>query len=117
MKNRTIAMVGAFALLAACHAAPPPANQAASTTADTVNYQQRIAGLTEPAREGVFLRPINDAGFDCQKIVSSAAHAPISGRPAWVLECEQHNSFVALLDPGGYVQIVPGKPDDAPPAG
>ena len=99
-------MMAAAVLASGCKpAAPPVGNTAAPANAG--NYQQKIAALSGPSRSGVFLRAIGDAGFDCQKIVSERAHAPIEDRPTWVARCQQGKPYILVLQPGGVFDVTP----------
>jgi carboxylesterase type B len=100
-------------LLAACQQSTAPANQsAAAPVMSPADFDKQIAALSESARDAVFLRAVTDAQFDCQIVEKTTAHAPISGRPAWVVECDHDNNYVALLDPGQVIQVVRGVPED-----
>ncbi|TPG43190.1 hypothetical protein EAH79_05130 [Sphingomonas koreensis] len=98
-------IVGAV-LLAGCHASVQPQNAAAPDAAQD-NYQQQIGALSDPARAGVFLRAIRDAGFDCQKVVSATTHAPINGQPTWIARCQQGKPYVLELQAGGILNVTP----------
>lgn len=105
MSVKHIPLAALLLLPAACQQPAPVANQqAASVSAD----QQNIATLPERSRNAVFLRAINDAGFDCQTVKSASPHAPIKGHPAWSVMCERNTPYVAIIDANGYVQIVRG---------
>lgn len=116
MNRPALAALGIVALLAACHA--PPQQQAGNTTAAAAtspgDFADQIDALPEGQRGGVFMRAITDAGYACQKIETMARHAPISEHPAWAIACDHHNDYVALAIPGDTLQIVPGRPADAP---
>lgn len=109
MKIQPIAGVLSLIALAACHAAAPPANQSAVNTATAVNFQQQIAALPAPSRNGVLMRAITDADYDCQTIEKAAPHASVHGHPAWSVLCDHGAAYVVVIDAGGYAQIIPGK--------
>ncbi|MGN6376956.1 MAG: hypothetical protein ACTHMG_15585 [Sphingomonas sp.] len=113
--------MAAVALLAGCQKTPPASNQAAaanqtatSNTMSAADYEAKIAALPEPSRNGVFLRALQDAGYNCQKVVSSEQRAPMKGHPAWTVRCQRGIPFVAVIDDGGYIQAVPAAAMDQP---
>ena len=118
MTRPALTALGVVALLAACHAPQQPqqpqAGNASATATAPGDFADRIDALPEGQRGGVFMRAITDAGYSCQKIEQATRHAPISGRPAWEVACDHHNDYVALAIPGDTLQIVPGRPTDAP---
>lgn len=109
MKIQPIAAAALTALLAACHPAAPPANRSAANVVTAVNFQQQIAALPAPSRNGVLMRAITDADYDCQIIEKAAPHASVHGHPAWSVLCDHGAAYVVVIDAGGYVQIIPGK--------
>lgn len=116
MNRPVVTMLALAALASACHA---PQKSATGTTDNTTAvaanaFAAKITALPPAQRDGAFMRAITDAGFSCQKIVQSAAHAAIQGRPAWEVMCDNDNAYVALATADGTLQIVPGRPADAP---
>jgi len=95
--------------IAACHSAAPSANRSAVNTMTAANFQQQIAALPVPSRNGVLMRAITDADYDCQIIEKAAPHASVHGHPAWSVLCDHGAAYVVVIDAGGYVQIIPGK--------
>jgi hypothetical protein len=121
MIRPAILLLAFAAPLAACHSpgeqtaqnvAAANAATAAGPSAD--QFANQIAALPEAQRNGAFMRAISDAGFACQKIEHAAAHAPIQGHPAWTIDCIHDTHYVALATGGDMLQIVPGRPADAP---
>lgn len=113
--NRPVITVLALAALAsACHAPPKTATGTSDNTAAADAFAAKVTALPQAQRDGVFMRAITDAGFSCQKIVQSAAHAAIQNRPAWAITCDNNNAYVALATADETLQIVPGRPADAP---
>ena len=112
MNRHAITLVAAALSLAGCHA-PQQAtgNEQAQTAANAEAraFASKIDALTEPQRQGVFMRAITDAGLNCQKITSAKPHDPINGRPAWGVACLD-GVFVVVAAPDNTLQIVPGVP-------
>jgi hypothetical protein len=106
MRFGWVLMMAGAALASSCKPAAPSADNAAASVSSG-NYQQKIAALSGPSRSGVFLRAISDAGFDCQKIVSERAHAPIENRPTWIARCQQGKPYILVLQPGGVLDVTP----------
>jgi hypothetical protein len=116
MTRPVVTALALAALASACHA---PQKSATGTTDNTAavaadTFAAKITALPQAQRNGVFMRAITDAGFPCQKIVQSAAHAGIQGHPAWAITCDNNNAYVALATADGTLQIAPGRPADAP---
>ncbi|MGN6279301.1 MAG: hypothetical protein ACTHM8_11340 [Sphingomonas sp.] len=116
MNRPVITLLALAALATACHAPQKSATGSTdnSTAAAADAFAAKITALPQAQRDGVFMRAITDAGFSCQKIAQSAAHGAIQGRPAWAITCDHDNQFVALATADGTLQIVPGRPADAP---
>jgi hypothetical protein len=113
--TRTVPVLFVAALLAGgCHAPDKQASGDANVTAPPPGsaFAERIEALPEAQRAGVFMRAIADSGFACQKVDSATAHAPIDGRPAWVVGCDHGNDYIALASAGDMLQITPGRPAD-----
>lgn len=119
MKALSLAVLCAAAL-AGCHQpqpTPAPNVQAAANASDGGDFAAQLAALPEASRNGVFMRAIGDAGYDCQKVDSAKPHAPVEGRAAWAITCVHDVRYVAVADPKGYLQIVRGHFTSAAPAG
>ena len=109
MKIQPIATALLPLAIAGCHAAAPPANQSAANTVAAANFQQQIEALPAPSRNGVLMRAITDADFDCQTIEKAAPHGSVHGHPAWSVLCDHGAAYVVVIDAGGYAQVIPGK--------
>lgn len=107
------ALLALASAVAACHAPREQAARNSAAAAPSGQFANQLAALPEGQRNGAFMRAITDAGFPCQKIEHAAAHAPISGKPAWAITCDHDNDYVALAIPGDTLQIIPGRPADA----
>ena len=107
MKVTLFGAVLAAVVLAGCQRSQQPATSG-NTAMPAADYERQLAALPEASRDGVFMRAITDAGFDCQKVESAATHAPVEGRPAWAVQCEHDRRYVMLINPGGIVQVVRG---------
>ncbi|HEU4960420.1 MAG TPA: hypothetical protein VFT56_08435 [Sphingomonas sp.] len=110
MKAPSLGALCAAAALAGCHQPQPTAanHEAAANVISANAFAAKLAALPEPSRNGAFMRAISDAGFDCQKIDSASAHAPVAGHPAWAITCVHDVHYIAAIDPGGYIQIIRG---------
>jgi hypothetical protein len=107
------ALLAALLLIAACdsgHADAPPTKNDAVPAAD---YQNRIAGMTEAARNAVFVRTIRDADQDCQNVLTSAA-STAPGAPIWLATCEDGRHWAITIGPGGVASVSPGRPEAQP---
>jgi len=109
MKIQPLAGASLAFAIAACHSAAPPANQGGANTVAAANFQQQIAALPVPSRNGVLMRAITDADYDCQTIEKAAPHASVHGHPAWSVLCDHGAAYVVVIDAGGYAQVIPGK--------
>ena len=114
MIRPAIALLALASALAACHSPRKQAAGNSTAAASSGQFANQLAALPEAQRNGAFMRAITDAGFSCQKIVQSAAHAAIQNRPAWAITCDNNNAYVALATADEMLQIVPGRPADAP---
>ena len=90
-----------FSLLLACEAEEAPGPAPASIS----EYKQRIDGLTDPQRNGVFLRAVRDAGAGCQDVIGSAYHGIEFSMPSWVARCENGTDWMIMLDKGGRAHV------------
>lgn len=104
MRKTLFALTGA-ALLSACGGGNTTnevtANQlAAENAADATNYQAEVMALSPQLRDGVFLRALRDAGFNCQEITEVEAREPVSGNPAWRVQCSGVPHIVSISRDG-----------------
>ena len=90
-----------FSLLLACEAEEAPGPPPASIS----EYKQRIDGLSEQQRNGVFLRAVRDAGSGCQDVIGSAYHGIEFSMPSWVARCENGTDWMIMLDKGGKAHV------------
>jgi hypothetical protein len=102
-----ILMPGCLALtLAGCGQPAPQQNTAAAAPAKPeIDYLARINALAPKQRDVVFYRALDDAGSDCQSVSGSEPRAPVAGRPAWAVHCEDGRDWVVILQESGLLQI------------
>lgn len=104
MRNIGVAMTAAL-LLSACGGGEKATNQAAANEvvaniADTTNYQAEVLALPPAARDGVFLRAVRDAGFDCQEVKQTERREPVDGNPTWRIYCGKTPHLITLTRDG-----------------
>ncbi|HWK35737.1 hypothetical protein [Sphingomonas sp.] len=93
-------------LLAGCGTAPQaPAPE--PTTQPPSAFQNQVAALPDGQRNGVFIRSIRDAGFDCQGVIESHRQGEgLNGDPLYVAQCSDKKYYGVLLGRDGTAQIV-----------
>jgi hypothetical protein len=102
---RSLPLLTAALVLAACSRAPTD-NQAAAAPGATTNYLAQIEALPAGQREGVFLRAIRDSGQDCQGVTKTQETQTDDGRPAWTATCTDGTFFVLVLGANGVMTVV-----------
>lgn len=80
-------------------------NEAIANEAAT-NYQAEVIALPLPARQGVFLRAVRDAGLTCQQVTESEKLADRDGNPTWRAICDGNNPHIITITRDGTAQIV-----------
>jgi hypothetical protein len=67
-----------------------------------------VAALPTGQRNGVLIRAIRDATFDCQGVVEShrKGEGP-SGGPMYVARCQGDKYYGVVFDRGGTAQVFP----------
>lgn len=96
---------------------PAPQQNAAAPAKPEVDYLGRINALAPKQRDVVFYRALDDAGSDCQSVSNSEPRAPVQGRPAWTVHCEDGRDWVVILQENGMLQIATKDVDGAKPTG
>lgn len=106
MRKIVVAMAGAL-LLGACNGGGEKAgNDAAANVAainavvDTTNYQAEVIALPPTARDGVFLRAVRDAGFNCQEVTQAERFEPVKGNPTWRVYCGKTPHIISITRDG-----------------
>lgn len=92
--------------------APEPTGNAAAdngavlnNAAEAINYRQRVIEMTDNARNGVFLRAIRDAGFDCQGVQHSLRLPDANDEPVWRAECTNGPMHLVTVSVDGIARI------------
>ena len=103
-------MLAALAL-AGCNGDPQPAGNAADNgavenAADATNYQAEVIALPLPARQGVFLRAVRDAGLTCQEVTESERRDDRQGNPTWRVICDRNSPHIISITRDGTAKIV-----------
>lgn len=109
--QRILVAMGAATLLTACGGDPQPGNSAvgnsdAGNAADATNYQAEVIALPLAARQGVFLRAIRDAKFQCQNVTESEKLDPREGNPTWRATCDGRTPHIISITKDGTANIV-----------
>lgn len=105
MRKIHVAMAGVL-LLSACGgggekaANDAAANVAVTNAADTTNYQAEVIALPPTARDGVFLRAVRDAGFNCQEVTQAERFEPVKGNPTWRVYCGKTPHIISITRDG-----------------
>lgn len=104
MRKTVVAMAGAL-LLGACGGGEKAENVAAVNTAtenaaDATNYQAEVIALAPAARDGVFMRAVRDAGFNCQDVTQTERIDPVNGNPAWRIYCGKTPHIISITRDG-----------------
>lgn len=82
-------------------AAPVPTAAAAET-----DYQQRLRGLSDRQRDGVFLRALRDAGIPCQEVRGSSYLGTNVGNASWTARCRDGSQWLITIGAGEVAQIM-----------
>ena len=105
MRKICVAMTGALLLTACGGGGETAANQAAANAAvvneaDTTNYQAEVMALPPGQQNGVFLRAVRDAGFNCQEVTKTERFDPVQGNPAWRVTCGTTPHIISITRDG-----------------
>lgn len=105
MKNSLCATFAAALALSACGSepAPAPAPTTAEVAEDGTDYQAAVAALSEPQRNGVFIRAIRDAGLPCQGVTKSEQQGDTGS--IWRATCEGGVEHVVSIQPDGNAKV------------
>lgn len=108
---RAAAMLAAMLLSACGGNAPQPAaneadNIAVTNEADATNYQAEVIALPLPARQGVFLRAVRDAGLTCQQVTESEKLEDRNGNPTWRAICDGNNPHIISITRDGTANVL-----------
>jgi hypothetical protein len=111
MKRETSVVIVLAAMLGACGGQPQPTanavdNAAVANEADSTNYQAEVIALPLPARQGVFLRAVRDAGLTCQQVTESEKLADVEGNPTWRAICDKDSPHIISITRDGTAKIV-----------
>jgi hypothetical protein len=84
-------------------------NQAATANAGNAAepVTNQVAGLSDAQRNGVFIRALRDAGFDCQHVERSVPAGTVQNMPAWRATCQGGGEWTILVAADGSAQILP----------
>lgn len=82
------------------------ANLAADNAADATNYQAEVIALPPRLQDGVFLRAVRDAGFNCQEVTKTERFDPVQGNPAWRVTCDNRTPHLISITRDGTAKIV-----------
>ncbi|WP_447724127.1 hypothetical protein [Sphingomonas koreensis] len=104
MRKTGVAMTAAL-LVSGCGGGEKAANEAAANAAmanmaDTTNVQAKVLALPPTARDGVFLRAVRDAGFNCQEVTQTERLDPVKGDPTWRIYCGKTPHLITLTRDG-----------------
>jgi hypothetical protein len=104
MRKTVVAMAGAL-LLGACGGGEKAenvaaVNAAADNAADATNYQAEVIALAPAARDGVFLRAVRDAGFNCQEVTQTERIDPVNSNPSWRIYCGKNPHIISITRDG-----------------
>lgn len=110
MRKAGVILLGAI-LASGCDGGSPAAvnaadNVAAANEADATNYQAEVMALPLPARQGVFLRAVRDAGLTCQQVTESEKLADIQGNPTWRATCDGDSPHIISIARDGTARIL-----------
>ncbi|WP_343521018.1 hypothetical protein [Sphingomonas sp.] len=111
MRKTYLAITGALALAACGGGGQQAANDAAAdnmveNAADATNYQAEVIALPPGQQNGVFLRAVRDAGFNCQEVTETERFDPVQGNPAWRVTCDNRTPHLISITRDGTAKIV-----------
>lgn len=111
MRKTYLAIAAALAV-AACSGGQQATNNAAvandtvENAADATNYQAEVMALPPRLQDGVFLRAVRDAGFNCQEVTETERFDPVQGNPAWRVTCDNRTPHLISITRDGTAKIV-----------
>ena len=91
---------------AACGDVEQPEDVTNIAVPSPLAYQQELMGMTDMARNAVFLRAIRDAGRDCQEVTGSTYLGVQQDAPSWSATCRNESEWVILIGGDGIAQVV-----------
>lgn len=106
MKAMVYAMLAGAMLVGGCGDDRDLVDATDNEAALTRNFQQEIAALPEPQRNGVFIRAIRDAGLPCQGVTESE-RLP-GAELTYRARCQGGRDHVVSITASGTAQIVTG---------
>lgn len=111
-----------IALTAACED-PEPVVENTVEVPGPEAYQQELMGMTDAARNAVFMRAILDAGRECQHVESSsfvgeestfAGEPQVEGSfPVWQAQCLGGDLYKIMIQNDGVATVVESAPGAA----
>ena len=105
MRKIGVVVAGAL-LLGACGGGQKAENVAAAANAvgenaaNATNVQAEVLALAPAARDGVFLRAVRDAGFNCQEVTQTERFDPVNGNPSWRIYCGKTPHIISITRDG-----------------
>lgn len=81
------------------------ANNVAENATDATNYQAEVMALPPAQQNGVFLRAVRDAGFNCQEVTQAERFDPVQGNPAWRVTCDNRTPHLISITRDGTAKI------------
>jgi hypothetical protein len=95
-------------LLAGCGDTSPERREAEATAQmPPSEFQNQLAALSDGERNGVFIRAIRDANFDCQGVTKSyrQGNAP-NGLPLYIAQCSDKKFYGLIMGRDGTANII-----------
>jgi hypothetical protein len=106
MFGRIVMLAAAGTALSACGSESAAGNGQSLAKDNPSAMQNQLEALTEPQRNGVFLRAIRDSGADCQHVERSERAGEHRGFPVWRAWCERETSYTIVITPSGSAQVI-----------
>jgi hypothetical protein len=108
MRKLMIGTGAALALaLAGCEGgAPEAANEVNAVVPGPEATENRLETMPEGQRNAVFFRGIQDAGYECQNVVSSEAAGEHQGFPIWTARCINGREWTIVIGNDGTASVL-----------
>lgn len=100
---RSVWLIGAAMLVAACEDGAPPTKSRSITVANP--YHEKLAGLSEVNRSLALRRAVQDTGGACKRIEASAYQGMYRSLHMWTARCSEGREWGIFIAPNGDVQV------------
>ena len=105
MQFPLFAFAAAALMLAGCDGGADPAPTRPIKVTGAVDYQARMAGLSDTSRRLALRRAIQDSGNRCKRVDADVMQGAYKAMDMWLVRCSDTGEWVVFLAGAGDVQV------------